>query len=211
MRASTSKARTGHLGSAGSSDPVGEVSAPPSSPPLLLSSRIQCSRREEFRTTSPIRGSRVARSAVGSHRRGAHLRPLDLQTAQGAGAGPERRGGSSAVSWRRPRRPGVASHRSLPEFYATVPGGVVPGARTRTGPSGQRTRTIIPPFRREQPGLTDLGAFVRVEINALQPLWTCGSRPPRMAAAAGARSQVPGRRHGERHPHSGPRAVMGSA
>ena len=79
----------------------------------------------------------------------------------------------------------------LPEFYANVPVGVVPGAALKTQADGTKDRNNISAIESgSNRGLTDLGAFVRVEVNALQPLWTWGRlKAARDAAEAGAQAR----------------------
>jgi outer membrane protein TolC len=99
--------------------------------------------------------------------------PLDLQTAQALALAR-----SDEVSIKRSElaaaeaEKGMATAiRFLPEFYANVPLGVVPGARLKD-PSNRNDITNIESGSNR--GITDLGPFFRVELNALQPLWTWG-------------------------------------
>jgi outer membrane protein TolC len=103
--------------------------------------------------------------------------PLDLQTAQALALAR-----SDEVGIKRSEQAAAEADRAvaqaiwfLPEFYANIPVGVVPGAKLAPGPNGQIDQNNITAIESgSNRGLTDLGAFVRVEVNALQPLWTWG-------------------------------------
>ena len=115
--------------------------------------------------------------------------PLDLPTAQALAIAR-----SDEVGIKRSEQAAAEADRALatsirwlPEFTATVSGGVVPGARLvetpHKGPndsSGKPTTVYsIDPKNVEgasgtNRGLGDLGPFVRLEINALQPIFTWG-------------------------------------
>ena len=119
--------------------------------------------------------------------------PLDLPTAQALALAR-----SDEVGIKRSELAAAEADRAvaqaiwfLPEFYANVPVGVVPGATLRTGPNGQKDQNDITAIETgSNRGLTDLGAFVRVEVNALQPLWTWGRlKAATDAAAAGAEAR----------------------
>jgi len=120
--------------------------------------------------------------------------PLDLQTAQALALAR-----SDEVGIKRSELAAAEADRAvaqaiwfLPEFSATVPVGVVPGASLRTDPAtGKKdTNDITAIETGSNRGLTDLGAFVRVEVNALQPLWTWGRlKAATDAAAAGAEAR----------------------
>jgi outer membrane protein TolC len=120
--------------------------------------------------------------------------PLDLQTAQALALAR-----SDEVGIKRSEQAAAEADRAvaqaiwfLPEFYANVPVGVVPGARLRTDPTtGQKDQNDITAIAAgSNRGLTDLGAFVRVEVNALQPLWTWGRlKAATDAAKAGAEAR----------------------
>lgn len=119
--------------------------------------------------------------------------PLDLQTAQALALAR-----SDEVGIKRSELAAAEADRAvaqaiwfLPEFYANMPLGVVPGARLQTGPNGQKDQNNITAIESgSNRGLTDLGAFVRVEVNALQPLWTWGRlKAATDAAAAGAEAR----------------------
>jgi outer membrane protein, multidrug efflux system len=110
--------------------------------------------------------------------------PLDLQTAQALALAR-----SDEVGIKRSEQAAAEADRAvaqaiwfLPEFYASVPVGVVPGARLQTV-NGQKDQNNITAIESgSNRGLNDLGAFVRVEVNALQPLFTWG----RLTAATDA-------------------------
>lgn len=119
--------------------------------------------------------------------------PLDLQTAQALALVR-----SDEVGIKRSEQVAAEADKAvaqaiwfLPEFYANVPVGVVPGARLQTGPSGQKDQNNITAIESgSNRGLSDLGGFVRVEVNALQPLWTWGRlKAATDAAAAGAEAR----------------------
>jgi outer membrane protein TolC len=119
--------------------------------------------------------------------------PLDLQTAQALALAR-----SDEVGIKRSEQAAAEADRAvaqaiwfLPEFYANVPLGVVPGARLQPGPNGQKDQNNITSIESgSNRGLTDLSAFVRVEVNALQPLWTWGRlKAATDAAKAGAEAR----------------------
>jgi len=120
--------------------------------------------------------------------------PLDLQTAQALALAR-----SDEVGIKRSEQAAAEADRAvaqaiwfLPEFYANVPVGVVPGATLRTDPAtGKKDPNNLTAIESgSNRGLTDLGAFVRVEVNALQPLWTWGRlQAATDAAAAGAEAR----------------------
>ncbi len=119
--------------------------------------------------------------------------PLDLQTAQALALAR-----SDEVNIKRSEQMAAEADRAvaeaiwfLPEFYANIPVGVVPGAKLQTGPNGQKDQNNITAIESgSNRGLTDLGGFVRVEVNALQPLWTWGRlKAATDAAAAGAEAR----------------------
>ena len=118
--------------------------------------------------------------------------PLDLQTAQALALAR-----SDEVGIKRSEQAAAEADKAvaqaiwfLPEFYANVPVGVVPGARLKTV-NGQKDQNDITAIESgSNRGLNDLGAFVRVEVNALQPLWTWGRlQAATDAAAAGAEAR----------------------
>ncbi len=114
--------------------------------------------------------------------------PLDLQTAQALALAR-----SDEVAIKRSELAAAEAEkgfataiRFLPEFSANVPVGVVPGARLKDPTNGNDITQIDSGSNR---GLTDLGAFIRIEVNALQPLWTWGRLDAANdAAAAGVRA-----------------------
>ena len=119
--------------------------------------------------------------------------PLDLQTAQALALAR-----SDEVGIKRSELAAAEADRAvaqaiwfLPEFYANIPFGVVPGARLQPGPNGQKDQNNITAIESgSNRGLTDLGPFIRVEVNALQPLWTWGKLTAASdAAAAGAQAR----------------------
>ena len=119
--------------------------------------------------------------------------PLDLQTAQALALAR-----SDEVGIKRSEQAAAEADRAvaqaiwfLPEFYANIPLGVVPGAKLAPGPNGQIDQNNITAIESgSNRGLTDLGAFVRVEVNALQPLFTWGRlRAATDAAKAGAEAR----------------------
>ena len=78
--------------------------------------------------------------------------------------------------------------RWLPEFNATVTTGVVPGARLMDPTNGNDITAIQSGSNR---GLTNPDMFFRVEINALQPLFTWGRLDAAgKAAEAGAKAKA---------------------
>ena len=115
--------------------------------------------------------------------------PLDLQTAQALALARSdevaiKRSELAAAEADR----GVATAiRFLPEFSANVPVGVVPGARLKPPKDPNDITNIESGSNR---GLTDLGAFFRIEVNALQPLFTWGRiQAANDAADSGARAR----------------------
>ena len=141
--------------------------------------------------------------------------PLDLQTAQALALARSDEVGikRSELAAAEADRAVATSIRWLPEFSATVSGGVVPGARlvdtvhadpvldTNGQPvfvDGKQQFNIVV---RKDPksvadatgtnrGLGDLGPFVRLEINALQPIFTWGRiDAANDAADSGARAR----------------------
>ncbi len=118
--------------------------------------------------------------------------PLDLQTAQALALAR-----SDEVGIKRSEQAAAEADKAvaqaiwfLPEFYANIPVGVVPGARLKTV-NGQKDQNDITAIESgSNRGLNDLGAFFRVEVNALQPLWTWGRlQAATDAAAAGAEAR----------------------
>ncbi len=112
--------------------------------------------------------------------------PLDLQTAQALALARSDEVGikRSEAAAAEADRAIATSIKFLPEFYANIPVGVVPGARL-TDPNNKND--IVHIESGSNRGITDLGPFVRVEVNALQPLWTWGRLSAASdAAAAGA-------------------------
>ncbi len=99
--------------------------------------------------------------------------PLDLETAQAAALARSDEVGikRSEVATAEADKAYATAIRFLPEFSANVPMGVVPGARLVPGSNPNDITAIQTGSNR---GLTDLGPFFRVEVNALQPLWTWG-------------------------------------
>ena len=99
--------------------------------------------------------------------------PLDLETAQAAALArsDEVAIKRSEVATAEAEKAYATAIRFLPEFSANVPMGVVPGARLAPGSNPNDITAIESGSNR---GLTDLGPFFRVEVNALQPLWTWG-------------------------------------
>lgn len=99
--------------------------------------------------------------------------PLDLETAQAAALARSDEVGikRSEVATAEAEKAYATAIRFLPEFSANVPMGVVPGARLAPGSNPNDITAIESGSSR---GLTDLGPFIRVEVNALQPLWTWG-------------------------------------
>jgi outer membrane protein TolC len=119
--------------------------------------------------------------------------PLDLQTAQALALAR-----SDEVGIKRSELAAAEADKAvafaikfLPEFYANIPLGVVPGARLKTQPDGTKDRNDITAIESgSNRGITDLGPFIRVEVNALQPLWTWGKLEAASdAAAAGAQAR----------------------
>jgi outer membrane protein TolC len=99
--------------------------------------------------------------------------PLDLETAQAAALARSDEVGikRSEVTTAEADKAYATAIRFLPEFSANVPMGVVPGAKLVPGSNPNDITAIESGSSR---GLTDLGPFIRVEVNALQPLWTWG-------------------------------------
>jgi multidrug efflux system outer membrane protein len=118
--------------------------------------------------------------------------PLDLPTAQALALAR-----SDEVGIKRSEQAAAEADRAvaqaiwfLPEFYANIPLGVVPGARLQTVNGQKDSNNITLIESGSNRGLTDLGAFVRVEVNALQPLWTWGRlKAATDAAKAGAEAR----------------------
>ena len=116
--------------------------------------------------------------------------PLDLQTAQALALAR-----SDEVGIKRGEQAAAEADKAvalaikfLPEFYANIPVGVVPGARLTPNANPNDVTAIDSGSNR---GLTDLGPFVRVEVNFLQPLWTWGRlKAASDAAAAGAEART---------------------
>lgn len=139
--------------------------------------------------------------------------PLDLQTAQALALARSDEVGikRSELAAAEADRAVATSIRWLPEFSANVGAGVVPGARLVDTVHADPVPTPIPPnsvivnnrligVRTDQKdvtdaegtnrGLGDLGPFVRVEINALQPIFTWGRiDAANDAADSGARAR----------------------
>ena len=119
--------------------------------------------------------------------------PLDLQTAQALALAR-----SDEVGIKRSEQAAAEADRAvaqaiwfLPEFYANVPVGVVPGATLQTVNGQKDPNNITAIESGSNRGLTNLGAFVRVEVNALQPLWTWGRlKAATDAAKAGAEART---------------------
>jgi outer membrane protein, multidrug efflux system len=115
--------------------------------------------------------------------------PLDLQTAQALALAR-----SDEVNIKRSEAAAAEADKAvatairfLPEFSANIPLGIVPGARLQDPNNGNDITAVKSGSNR---GVTDLGPFFRVEINALQPLWTWGRvDAANDAAAAGARAR----------------------
>jgi len=119
--------------------------------------------------------------------------PLDLQTAQALALAR-----SDEIGIKRSEQAAAEADKAvalaikfLPEFYANIPLGVVPGARLKKQPDGSKDRNDITQIESgSNRGITDLGPFIRVEVNALQPLWTWGKLTAASdAAAAGAQAR----------------------
>ena len=120
--------------------------------------------------------------------------PLDLQSAQALAFAR-----SDEVGIKRGEQAAAEADRAvalaiwfLPEFYANIPLGVVPGARLAPKAPGQPvdTNDITSIQSGSNRGVTDVGPFIRVEVNALQPLWTWGRlKAATDAAAAGAEAR----------------------
>jgi len=99
--------------------------------------------------------------------------PLDLETAQAAALArsDEMAIKRSEVATAEADKAYATSIRYLPEFSANIPMGFVPGARLNPPKDPNNIINIESGSNR---GVTDLGPFFRVEVNALQPLWTWG-------------------------------------
>ncbi len=99
--------------------------------------------------------------------------PLDLETAQAAALArsDEVAIKRSEVATAEADKAYATAIRFLPDFTANVPMGVVPGARLN---DPTNTNNIVDVKSGSNRGVTDLGPFIRVEVNALQPLWTWG-------------------------------------
>ena len=142
--------------------------------------------------------------------------PLDLQTAQALALARSDEVGikRSEQAAAEADRAVATSIRWLPEFNANIGGGVVPGARvvetTHADPvidpnTGKQMIVNGQPvwatgYRKDEKniadatgtnrGLGDLGPFIRVEVNALQPIFTWGRlKAASDAADAGARAR----------------------
>ena len=136
--------------------------------------------------------------------------PLDLQTAQALALARSDEVGikRSELAAAEADRAVATSIRWLPEFSASIGGGVVPGARlvetthavADVDSTGKPTGGFHTEYRKDDKnvadasgtnrGLGDLGPFVRVEVNALQPLWTWGRiQAANDAADSGARAR----------------------
>lgn len=109
--------------------------------------------------------------------------PLDLETAQAAALArsDEVAIKRSDVQTAEAEKDYATAIRFLPDFSANLPMGVVPGARLTPGANPNDITAIDSGSNR---GLTDLGPFFRVEVNALQPLWTWGRLDAANDAAA---------------------------
>lgn len=116
--------------------------------------------------------------------------PLDLPTAQALAVAR-----SEEVAIRRSEvgeaeadRAVARGIRWLPEFNTLVTGGVVPGARLKPDPATGVVdpNNITSIESGSNRGLSELGAFMRIEVNALQPLWTWG----RISAAGDAADAI---------------------
>lgn len=115
--------------------------------------------------------------------------PLDLQTAQALALARSDEVGikRSELAAAEADKAVAFAIRFLPEFNANIPLGVVPGARL-TDPTNKNDITQIKAGSNR--GITDLGPFIRVEVNALQPLWTWGRlQAASDAAEAGAKAR----------------------
>ncbi|HEY1418514.1 MAG TPA: TolC family protein [Myxococcaceae bacterium] len=136
--------------------------------------------------------------------------PLDLQTAQALALARSDEVGikRSELAAAEADRAIATSIRWLPEFSMNMGAGVVPGARLVTtphavadlDPNGKPTGTFHTDYRTDPKnvsdaegtnrGLGDLGPFWRVEINALQPIYTFGRiEAANDAADSGARAR----------------------
>jgi outer membrane protein TolC len=139
--------------------------------------------------------------------------PLDLQTAQALALARSDEVGirRSELAAAEADRAVATSIRWLPEFSANIGAGVVPGARLVDTVHADPVPTPVPPnsvivnnkllgVRTDSKdvadaegtnrGLGDLGPFVRVEINALQPIFTWGRiDAANDAADSGARAR----------------------
>jgi len=132
--------------------------------------------------------------------------PLDLQTAQALALARSDEVGikRSELAAAEADRAVATSIRWLPEFTASIGGGVVPGARLVATPNavpdpnnaGQfiteisRSDKNVSNAEGTNRGLGDLGPFVRIEVNALQPIFTWGRiDAANDAADSGARAR----------------------
>jgi outer membrane protein TolC len=130
--------------------------------------------------------------------------PLDLPSAQALAVARSDEVGikrSELAAAEADRAVATAIH-FLPEFNLTVPFGIVPGARLAdtpndplnpSGPHGKNNSNVIDYASGTNRGLTELGPFFRVEVNALQPLWTWGrlkSASDAAKAGVAARSEL---------------------
>ena len=128
--------------------------------------------------------------------------PLDLQTAQALALARSDEVGikRSEQAAAEADRAVATSIRWLPEFSANVGAGVVPGARlvdtanadpnNPGGVSVSKSDKNVSNAEGTNRGLGDLGPFVRVEVNALQPIYTFGRiEAANDAADSGARAR----------------------
>ncbi|HEY1334385.1 MAG TPA: TolC family protein, partial [Myxococcaceae bacterium] len=130
--------------------------------------------------------------------------PLDLQTAQALALARSDEVGikRSELAAAEADRAVATSIRWLPEFSASIGGGVVPGARLVETPNVFTDSSGVPTVGISRSdknvsnaegtnrGLGDLGPFVRVEVNALQPIFTWGRiDAANDAADSGARAR----------------------
>jgi len=136
--------------------------------------------------------------------------PLDLQTAQALALARSDEVGikRSELAAAEADRAVATSIRWLPEFSANIGGGVVPGARlvetthaaqvpdpanpgkTMIGTTYGVDQKNVADATGTNRGLGDLGPFIRVEVNALQPIFTWGRiQAANDAADAGARAR----------------------
>jgi outer membrane protein TolC len=121
--------------------------------------------------------------------------PLDLPTAQALAVARSDEVGikrSELATAEADRAVATAIH-FLPEFNLNVPVGVVPGARLKPTNGVVDRNDITAIESGTNRGLTDLGPFFRLEVTAVQPLWTWGrlkSASEAAAAGAAARSEL---------------------